>query len=773
MKASTSSLSADRRASPGLPTRNPVSVRLYKVLGSNFEDDATKEALETLSELYITPRPSKVTERTHIPTNDDAEYDERASGAPDTHTHNRPELIESIPGESAARARRNLRRDMESRLTEGSRQFLQAFAEVDQKLDDLQRHVQAMRLSCDDAEKQLQLTTESSKTLLERAGNLREERQEVENKKSIVTEFLARFTLNDEEAEVITSRDHPVGQRFFEVMDKTERIRDDCRILMSGEDGPTRAGLDIMAATSSYLEQGYDKISRWCSHEFRQMGRELHLEITGTMREAVKRLRARPELLTEALTFLSETRQATLLSAFLTALTRGGPSGLPRPIELHAHDPMRYVGDMLAWVHQAMAAERELLEALFGIANDGRMVGSVRTFDPQNEEEEWTRELMDLCVGKLCVPLKVRVQQTVRSQESCIVSYKIANLLQFYMLTMRRTIGEEALLSRTLLEITDVAYSVFYESISAQGRALLRAPLDINDTSLTPPIAILDHMQILREIMGVYQSSFLGEEDETEQAAGFQKILDIMVDPAIDISISVNEEKRRLRPRWDQPVYALNCLSYLESVLEPFSFTHEKRAALAKIIEERVAALVEEHYTNIMIDAGLHQVAETCATHSKDEPLSRLPTTQPNELQLALRNFSLWLSSLDVVQSARLSHLAVQRLHARVHQAALERMARAYAAVCVEVRRPENRYEAAATLLGSERPFGQVYLLRQILGLDAEMDEGDEEAVDDEDDEDGSEEDEEDDDDEQGDDEQHEDEDDHDDDDDDDEEEED
>lgn len=54
----------------------------------------------------------------------------------------------------------------------------------------------------------------------------------------------------------------------------------------------------------------------------------------------------------EALDVLASVRQATLLNAFLAALTRGGPSGLPRPIELHAHDPTRYVGDMLAWVHQ-------------------------------------------------------------------------------------------------------------------------------------------------------------------------------------------------------------------------------------------------------------------------------------------------------------------------------------------------------------------------------------------------------------------------------------
>jgi len=41
-----------------------------------------------------------------------------------------------------------------------------------------------------------------------------------------------------------------------------------------------------------------------------------------------------------------------------------GPGGTPRPIELHSHDPLRYVGDMLAWLHQAIASEREHIQAL-------------------------------------------------------------------------------------------------------------------------------------------------------------------------------------------------------------------------------------------------------------------------------------------------------------------------------------------------------------------------------------------------------------------------
>ena len=53
-----------------------------------------------------------------------------------------------------------------------------------------------------------------------------------------------------------------------------------------------------MASTSTHLEQGYEKIFRWCTYEFRQMGRDAQLEVAPAMREAVRRLRKRPELLT-------------------------------------------------------------------------------------------------------------------------------------------------------------------------------------------------------------------------------------------------------------------------------------------------------------------------------------------------------------------------------------------------------------------------------------------------------------------------------------------
>ncbi len=81
--------------------------------------------------------------------------------------------------------------------------------------------------------------------------------------------------------------------------------------------------------------------------------------------------------------------------------------------------------------------------------------------------------------------------------------------------------------------------------------------------SLTPPLPILDHSQILREVMLVYQSSLLGDEDEDDVSAGFNQVLDIMVDPVITVCIANTDTKKKARPTWDGAVFQLNCLCYI------------------------------------------------------------------------------------------------------------------------------------------------------------------------------------------------------------------
>jgi len=81
---------------------------------------------------------------------------------------------------------------------------------------------------------------------------------------------------------------------------------------------------------------------------------------------------------------------------------------------------------------------------------------------------------------------------------------------------------------------------------------------------VTPPLAIQDHGQVLREIMVVYESSLVEGETPEQQASGAKGIIDSMVNPAIEMCLTASGEKHRLRPKWDYRVFMLNCLTYVK-----------------------------------------------------------------------------------------------------------------------------------------------------------------------------------------------------------------
>jgi conserved oligomeric Golgi complex subunit 6 len=127
--AAVETVRRSQTASPSPLARNPVSLRLYKVLGATFEDEATREALSTLSDLYT---PSGSTVIVSSAKEDSIVLD----GVDDVDLEsikNVPNFLRGAPpGDTAAKARKHLRRDIESKMEEGSLRFLAAFSVVDQ-----------------------------------------------------------------------------------------------------------------------------------------------------------------------------------------------------------------------------------------------------------------------------------------------------------------------------------------------------------------------------------------------------------------------------------------------------------------------------------------------------------------------------------------------------------------------------------------------------------------------------------------------------------------
>lgn len=395
--------------------------------------------------------------------------------------------------------------------------------------------------------------------------------------------------------------------------------------------------MEIMLVTSQHLDNAFAKLHKYTTFAARNYTTrpEVLDNVSPVLRRALQLLKTnRSDLFEDTLSVLSSTRSSAIANMFIEALTRGsdpgkggkgaGASGndpnaaAARPIELHAHDPIRYVGDILAWVHQAMASEREFLESLFGLKESGRRVGAARpaldaTTAPQTpdlnasviSDEARLRALLDKNLEGCGRPLRIRIQQTIKSHSliSAITTYQIFQLLQFYRVLMRKTMGAEAQLCKILSELSEYANKAFFDTLEDQGQSITRT-VTAPGLDLKPPVAIRDAMSTLKEILQVYKQSLLDEEDRSE-LDDISPILETAIAPVEELVQSMKALKQQESERL---IFECNCTVFVQHTLEPFATVAEKRMqvldANAKSVVEQLTSL----HVSSLLRAASHKL---------------------------------------------------------------------------------------------------------------------------------------------------------------------
>lgn len=127
-------------STPSAPSRNnPISLRIYKALGTTFDDAASREALDIAASFYVAadaPAAGVASGSGGKGKGKDVSASKVGESAEEAGTEDERELFaprRTLKGVSrAATARKYLKRDVESQLAETSRRFLEAFGDVDQ-----------------------------------------------------------------------------------------------------------------------------------------------------------------------------------------------------------------------------------------------------------------------------------------------------------------------------------------------------------------------------------------------------------------------------------------------------------------------------------------------------------------------------------------------------------------------------------------------------------------------------------------------------------------
>ncbi|QKX63393.1 uncharacterized protein TRUGW13939_10563 [Talaromyces rugulosus] len=570
------------------PRSNALSNRLTSVLSASYADSDIRDALETL--------------------------DIRE-------THNTPET------------RRQLRLDVQKEVISCNGEIVADFGKVAEQLKQLGSVIVDLQQICTEMRKHITLSKQETAAVLDEAASLTEQRRETETKQRLLDAFNKHFVVPEDDLNLLTSTGEPVNEQFFVVLARVKQIHNDCQVLLGGED--QRLGLEIMEQSSKQLNSAYQKLYRWIQKEFNSLNLE-DPQINSSIRQALRVLAERPSLFHSCLDFFAEAREYILSDAFHHALTDSVSGAAAdqnvKPIEFSAHDPLRYVGDMLAWVHSAAVSEREALEALFVYEGDelarGLQAGlSSEVWSRVDEEEtpvfDGKKALNDLVnrdLGGVSRSLRQRVQLVIEGHDNAVTTYKVVNLLAFYKTTFSKLVGPESHLTEVVTGLVESTFKHFETLMRDQAHLHSTDPHSSTPPDdLSVPQFLADELEALASLMKEYNASVGAAVDVQDQEENeFTPVLRVALDPFLDIAkASANE----LDDDKASTIYKTNILLAVRATVSSYPFASATHLSpISNVLSNLRVELLDIQRQFLLETSGLQDLLTALEPFSQKAP---------------------------------------------------------------------------------------------------------------------------------------------------------
>ncbi|WYZ43023.1 hypothetical protein EsH8_VI_000722 [Colletotrichum jinshuiense] len=526
------------------------------------------------------------------------------------------QLLDGRGLKNTAETRRQLRLDLQKEVVDSNGEIVSQFGRVADQLRRIGATLDKLNNNYQDVRGRIVAAHQETGPILEEASSLMKRRAEVDSKQQLLKALRSHFVLTDDEVASLTSTAEPVDDQFFAALHKAKRVSKDCEILLGFE--KQTLGLELMEQTSKNLNLAFQKLYKWVQREFKTLNLE-NPQMNSSIRRAIRVLAERPSLFQNCLDFFAEARERILSDAFHIALTGTTTSGREdpsvKPIEMAAHDPLRYVGDMLAWTHSATVSEREALEILFVSEGDeiakGLRSGRANELWQLLEEHEGEaagsfdalqalNDLVDRDVSGATRILRQRVEQVIQSNEDTILAYKLANILGFYRFTFAKLLGSQCGLLDLMSGLETGALRQF-RSLMRDHIATLQGEFQQTPSDLVPPDFLLEALKQLSAVMKTYEISLATSSD---RESDFQPILAEAFEPFIAGCENMAKGVGSLAGA----VFLINCLLAAKHTLDPFEFTQRRAQRLWERVTEESKKLTEGQYQFFQRGSGLERM---------------------------------------------------------------------------------------------------------------------------------------------------------------------
>ena len=396
-------------------------------------------------------------------------------------------------------------------------------------------------------------------------------------------------------------------------------------------------------------------------------------------------------------------RRAAFVRAFVAALSVGS-SGLPlvpggggssaaaseqqmgnsrtRAINANAHDSLRYVSDLCAWVHLHCAEETEAFAGIFkeaalsataaaaasaassaaavavSKAAEGGQQGEQQGEQQQGEQQKAAESAGELSTLFTCAemvtsvcdglsrPLSLRIEQVIISASTTLpIAFRLSDVIAYYVHTLRALLSPASALLAGLVGVHERCVSRVEELLALQTRRLREAtPAYPSSLSLTPMVS--DTVALLEDVLLASTFSLLPSSAGSAGAEGgastptptptpalraldVAHVLDTLIDPLLE-SARYSAQGLRLL---DTATFMCNQVCVLQHALAPFAVSSRVVQRLAAELSAYEESMVQALSEEVLSDAGLLAKLSALRSAAPGARVADLPGLRLSELR--------------------------------------------------------------------------------------------------------------------------------------------
>ncbi|ODV65084.1 oligomeric complex COG6 [Hyphopichia burtonii NRRL Y-1933] len=515
------------------------------------------------------------------------------------------------PGVIGSVLRKQFRGSIESDLIKSQSLVLKEYQPVIKQLKVLEDRLNDLNSISTEATSRIESDFEATTGFNKEVKQLNKDKLVIDLKKNLLISFKNKFTLNEYEEYVLN--DGEINEEFFVVLAKAESISDKCSILLSIDN--SQLGLKIMNKINQLVNKSINRIINITNKTLSNLYSLNTKSKLETLQKCLRYLKNKLNYFNSIINTFTESRSKVIVDEFFSqvngnldkinsydrrdsssrASISSDSSG--RPIYLSAHDPIRFIGDLLAYVHSVIVNERELISNIF-----------ILEYSDESEREEFQKVSNDVAsktLKALSRPLKSRIDQIISSETKLATLFQIFNLLDLYQLMFTKQLKDsDSNLVRTISDLIKLSQEKIMNILKnrlATIRSSNLAQLDLN-IDLQPPEWIIEfYFDLLPVIDQITTPTILNLSKEDND-----KFLKLIVDEPISIfNEHVQNNVAKSFNKRDQLILKQNFLDVVLFKIMPLSLLSDKTLEINDAISSLTQELTNYQLITLLDEAKL------------------------------------------------------------------------------------------------------------------------------------------------------------------------